>query len=381
MNPAMTMMVATRTEVVMNQVVKKQKRKTERSAGTRPREKVRMVIVIYEPSFFRMLTTQIIFYLFLCLSLIESGKKKADKSNGSNKKNKINKGKSEKADVNSKNDEDSGEDDPFGGMSPDLLNKQVGKLRSANNASGNTGGKLLVTMHKYVHTTDGRIMALVMLGNLGSTVYYLKAEHVQEVCILAHTLNHPDDDIPTWIHSIKEFHLRSLDGKDVYIRTGNNKTRRRIGFSVVVPAEKLATLENEVSENLAYMFRCFKLRKSKDTPSAGQLCYDYIDGLPKGDKGGLIENVLTKFCHNPEFAVNTMDVDLDERFKHGHFFEYDKTWDCHLINHDIREELKSNLHINGWDELTPDSYKSLFKDYSKKKKLPNWNLLHPEQVY
>ena len=131
---------------------------------------------------------------------------------------------------------------------------------------GNRGSrKLKVTLHKHIHTKDGNTMLLVMLDSLYK-VYWLKAEHVKEMCALAHKGTNPDKPTPPWINSLTDIHIRGDEhGKlDKYWRAPNGKgLRTRIAFAIVVPREKAGTLQTLANEHLDFMSKLFLKRNGK----------------------------------------------------------------------------------------------------------------------
>lgn len=252
------------------------------------------------------------------------------------------------------------------------------KLNTSYKKKVENSTKIEASMHGTITTNDGQSMVLVVLGNM---TYWLKAEHVQEVCSTSYQNLNPDKPVPDWINSIRTIALRESEhGNDKYYRASNNSVRHRMIFTIVVPSTDAGTLEKKADEALRTICRLFKKRTGPEENSAGALCLEHLKSLPKGPKGGLFGHVMNQYSNNEKLAAKQMTEKLHDEFKNGHYFDLDNHYNRYLVNYDIRQILVENLDIHSWKDLTEDSYQWLFKGHPKTA-LPKWGSLVKENEY
>ena len=97
------------------------------------------------------------------------------------------------------------------------------------------------------------------------------------------------------------------------------------------------------------------------------------------EEEGILNYLLEKNHNNEEATKEKMTAAVDSTFKNGYNFKVHSSLNQFMVDYDIIRILKNNIGYSSWAEVSDTERGICFKNYSRKKVLPDWNI--EEETY
>ena len=258
-------------------------------------------------------------------------------------------------------------------------NDTQASLKAALKKATPTSETLDVFVHEPVRNPlTKKTSRLIVLSDPGAT-YWLREEHIVQMLNYCWTGDsHAGEPVPAWVETVKRYTIRGEEsGKSsLYKRTGNGKTRSRMGFVITLLTTDESRFDSYLAEAMGYITKVFRRRKNNP---AGVLALDHVrDMSPNGQKGGLYGHLLDTAKGNEKILEARMTKELNDYFGAKVVYQFDNHWDRYLVDFDIKELAENLLGANSWDDVAKESKKAFYKNFPRQK-LPEWAEVYKER--
>lgn len=97
------------------------------------------------------------------------------------------------------------------------------------------------------------------------------------------------------------------------------------------------------------------------------------------EEEGILNYLMEKNHNDEEATKEKMTAAVDSTFKHGYNLKVHSKLNQFMVDYDIIRILKSNMGYSSWAEVSDTERAICFKNYSRNKVLPDWNI--EEETY